>query len=162
VLVRLGLHRCHWSHISVHQHPTKLVHGLIVSLLCSLLLILAKQHRDRTAHTWTITSATKLCLVLIGVRGTGSCHPDIAHPLIAVVDPVDAPLGRGGDVWWVGSQQCSPQFGLINKIGGYQCSKASWKRVRRFTSNRTHSAHIVLREPWNLKLVFGAGPNIEA
>jgi hypothetical protein len=30
------------------------------------------QHCDRIAHTWSTTPATKLVLVLIGVRGTGS------------------------------------------------------------------------------------------
>jgi hypothetical protein len=139
------------------------VYGQIVSFtLQSLAIILAKQHCDRIAHTWSTTSATKLLLVLIGVKGTG-WHKSrmrqygiletqfvLAHHCIIVVDQVDAPpKGRWRRVWWVGYQQLSPRMCLLWNANIYKTApeskltkknwiitapeKASWKRVRGFT-----------------------------
>jgi hypothetical protein len=68
VLVFGWINRCHWSLIFVHQHLTcTSVWPNCELYFYSLLLILAKQHCDRIAHTWSTTPATKLLLVLIDV-----------------------------------------------------------------------------------------------
>jgi hypothetical protein len=125
------------------------VYGQIVSFtLQSLAIILAKQHCDRIAHTWSTTSATKLLLVLIGVKGTG-WHKSrmrqygiletqfvLAHHCIIVVDQVDAPpKGRWRRVWWVGYQQLSPRMCLLWNANIYKTAPESKLTKKKLDNN---------------------------
>jgi hypothetical protein len=110
VLVRLGLYRCHWSHILVHQHLTSTSEwpncGFTLRSLANPSQAAPRSHRPHMVHPLRQQSyflshrcqRDRLAPPNSWTTILRETEFVIAHLLIAVVDPVDAPLFEGGDV----------------------------------------------------------------